>query len=104
MCETGGLNALRDDIEESNKIRAEVQLKAMENLKSDFEKDLASFRIEMMALLQDLADDIKVMKQHQNEAGVTISGKHVAGAVKAVREIRRKGTSIFKSPKNKDED
>lgn len=97
------MNALRDDIEESSKIRAEVQLKAIENLKAEFEKDLATFRAEMIDLLQDLADDIKTMK-HQSESGVTISGKHVAGAVKAVKEIRRKGTAIFKSPKKENED
>jgi recombinational DNA repair ATPase RecF len=90
------LNALRDDIEENSQKHAEAQLKAMENMKVDFEKELASLRTEMIATLQDLAEDVKEMKTNQDEGGVTISGKRVAGAVKAVKEIR---SSLFKSSK-----
>lgn len=53
----------------------------------------------MMATLLDLAEDVKDMKKSQNEGGVTLSGKRVAGAVKAVKEIR---SSLFKSSKKDD--
>mmetsp|Transcript_46135 Transcript_46135/g.132903 ORF Transcript_46135/g.132903 Transcript_46135/m.132903 type:complete len:289 (-) Transcript_46135:437-1303(-) len=95
----GGLNALRDDIEESSKLHAEAQLKAMENLKVDFEKEIASFRSEMMGILQDLVDDMKQVKARQDELGV---GGAARGAVQAVKEIRRKGTSLFKQPPKED--
>lgn len=65
----------------------------------DFERELASLRTEMMATLLDLAEDVKDMKKSQNEGGVTLSGKRVAGAVKAVKEIR---SSLFKSSKKDD--
>jgi len=90
----GGLNALRADIEESSKLYAEAQLKAMENFKSDFEKEIVAFRGEMMSMLQDLAEDIRDLKTKQSGSAV-ISGKAVAGAV---REIRRKGSFMFRSP------
>lgn len=90
----GGLNALRDDIEESNKMNTEAQAKAIEHLKTDFERDLAVFRSEILSVLADLAEDIKAMKKVQATGVVTTAAR---GAVKAVRDIGKKGTSIFKS-------
>ena len=66
----------------------------MERLKSDFDKELASLRSEMMATLQDLLENVKEIKTKQNESA--LSGKRVAGAVKAVKEIH---SSIFNSSK-----
>jgi hypothetical protein len=43
---------------------------------------------------------VKAIQRAQADGGVTFSGKRVAGAVKAVKEIRRKGTELW-SPQNK---
>ena len=91
----GGLNALREDIEETSKLHAESHQKVLENLKQDFERDLSSFRNEIRSMLQDISEDMKTIQKNQAEGGVTFSGKRVAGAVKAVKEIRRKGTQLW---------
>ena len=97
----GGLNALREDIEESSKAHAEAHQKALESLKSEFERDLTAFRTEIMSVLQDLTEDIKSIQKHQAQGGVTFSGKRVAGAVKAVKEIKRRSTELLNPNKGK---
>ena len=61
-----------------------------------FDRDLSSFRGEIISLLQDLSEEIKTIKKNQESSGLSLGGKRVAGAVK---EIRRKGTEFLKSPK-----
>jgi hypothetical protein len=92
----GGLAALREDIEESNKMHAEAQRKALENMKDEFEKELASMRNEMLSILRDLSDDVKAMRKGSEENRV-FTGKRVAGAVRAVKEIREASASLLKS-------
>jgi ElaB/YqjD/DUF883 family membrane-anchored ribosome-binding protein len=96
----GGLNALREDLEEASKSNAEAHQKGLENLRSDFEKELSTFRKDILSVLQDLSDDVKAIQRAQADGGVTFSGKRVAGAVKAVKEIRRRGTELW-SPQDK---
>mmetsp|Transcript_31024 Transcript_31024/g.51658 ORF Transcript_31024/g.51658 Transcript_31024/m.51658 type:complete len:227 (-) Transcript_31024:2395-3075(-) len=90
----GGLAALREHIEELNEAHEEAQQKAVETLKNDFEKELSSLRSEMVSILRDLSDDVKAMKRSQTEGGV-FSGKRVAGAVRAVKEIRQASASLL---------
>lgn len=97
------MNALKDDLEENAKLHADTQLKAMETLKVEFERELADFRTELLAMLQDVAEDVRAMKKTQAEGGLTISGKRVAGAVKAVKDMRLRGTTLFK-PVETDQD
>jgi ferredoxin-fold anticodon binding domain-containing protein len=104
----GGLAALREDIEESNEIHAEAQRKAIENMKNEFEKELASLRNEMVSILRDLSDDVKALKKASETEGA-FTGKRVAGAVRAVKEIRQASASLLTSgsirgPKPKDDE
>lgn len=75
--------------------------KALDELKMDLEKELESFQKEIISTLRSLSDDVKQIQITQSEGGVTFNGKRVAGAVNAVKEIRRKG-SMFLTPIQKD--
>ncbi len=86
----GGLAALRQDIEESNRAHAMAQQKAIENLKSDFESELVLLRKELVSLMKDLSDDVKQIRKSQEEG--VFSGQRAA---KAVKNIRRASTSLL---------
>mmetsp|Transcript_28550 Transcript_28550/g.53696 ORF Transcript_28550/g.53696 Transcript_28550/m.53696 type:complete len:219 (+) Transcript_28550:2881-3537(+) len=90
----GGLAALREHIEKLIKAYEEKEQKAIETLKNDFEKELSSLRSEMVSILRDLSDDLKATKRSQTEGGV-FSGKRVAGAVRAVKEIWQASVSLL---------
>jgi hypothetical protein len=96
----GGLNALRHDMEEISDHHAGAHQKAMDQLKMDLEKELASFKKEIISTLLTLSDDVKKIQRTQSEGGVTFNGKRVAGAVNAVKEIGKKG-SMFLTPMQK---
>lgn len=97
----GGLNALRHDIEEISDHHAGAHQKAMDEMKMDLEKELASFKKEILSTLRSLSDDVKQIQRTQSQGGVTFNGRRVAGAVNAVKEIRRKG-SMFLAPIQED--
>jgi hypothetical protein len=92
----GGLNALRHDMEEISDQHAGAHQKALDELKMDLEKELASFKTEIITTLRSLSDDVKQIQITQSEGGVTFNGKRVAGAVNAVKEIGRKGSRFIK--------
>jgi hypothetical protein len=94
----GGLARLREGIEESNEVHAEALQKALESLKNDFERDLESLRSEIISLLGDLSDDVKYLRQADNETRT----RGVAGAVRAVKEIRQASVK-FLTPGSKRE-
>ena len=70
--------------------------KAIEQMKAEIDSELASFRKEMMAAIENLADDVKKIRKAQLQGGVTFSGKNIAKAVNAVKSIGRKGGGPFK--------
>jgi hypothetical protein len=45
----------------------------------------------VVAILENLGEEIKQIKEIQSQGGVTFNGKHVARAVKMVKEIGRQG-------------
>ena len=60
----GGLNALREDMEEINEKYAVAHQKALEELKTDIQQELSSFRAEVFSMLCDLSEDIKRRPWH----------------------------------------
>lgn len=80
----GGLAALREDIEESNESHASAQQKALDSLKTEFASDLEFMRKEMVAMLRDLSDDVKQLRNVQKESLFT--GQRAARAVKGIRQ------------------
>lgn len=93
----GGLNALRDDLDEICKTNTDLQLKAVEALRTDLEKEVTMLRDEVLSKLRELSADMKEFKKNKSEGALSISGKRVAGAVKAVKDIGKRGTSLFQS-------
>eukprot|EP00934_Nitzschia_sp_Nitz4_P009346 Nitzschia sp. Nitz4//scaffold208_size52459//21883//26692//NITZ4_006812-RA/size52459-snap-gene-0.6-mRNA-1//-1//CDS//3329541657//9336//frame0 len=97
----GGLNSVRDELIENSREQTEAHRKAMEAFQSEFTSELKRFREDVMTRLEGLAADVEALKS-QAEGGVTISGKRVVGAVKAVKEISRRGKSLFRKEADDD--
>jgi hypothetical protein len=64
---------------------------ALDELKMELKKELASFKKEIISTLRSLSNDVKQIQKTQSEGGVTFNGKRVVGAMNAVKEIGRKG-------------
>jgi hypothetical protein len=80
----GGLNALRRNIEDLSESNLESQQRSLEQVKADIDSELSGFK-ELHAI--------------QSQGGITFSGKNVAKAVKAVKSIGQKGSSVLGSKK-----
>jgi septation ring formation regulator EzrA len=91
----GGLNALREDLEASAKSNAEAQKEALDTLKREIEEELSSFRDTTISLLQELSEDVRKIKDNQAKNLGNMTGKKVAGAVKAVKNIQRRGSEFW---------
>ena len=64
---------------------------SLEELKAKLNDDIGSFRREVVAILENLGEEIKQIREIQSQGGVTFNGKHVARAVKMVKQIGRQG-------------
>jgi hypothetical protein len=95
----GGLNALRRNIEDLSDSNLESQQRSLEQVKADIDSELSGFKREIASLLEDLSNDIKELHAMQSQGGITFSGKNVAKAVKAVKSIGQKGSSVLGSKK-----
>jgi len=84
----GGLNALRDDIEEMNESNADVTKQALEEMRAEIDAELRSFQKEVYSMLRDISADVKKIQKNQRVDALVVSGRRVAGAVKAVKQIR----------------
>lgn len=87
----GGLNALKKDLEELNEEANTMNHQSLEELKAKLNDDIGSFRREVVAILENLGEEIKQIREIQSQGGVTFNGKHVARAVKMVKQIGRQG-------------
>ena len=87
----GGLNALRRELEDRMNETSEQNQKALDQFKMEMEAEMASFRKEVVSLLEDMATDVRDIRRLQSHDGITLNGKNVAKAVKAVKSIGRRG-------------
>jgi WD40 repeat protein len=87
----GGLNALKKDLEELNEEAKDMNRHALEELRSELNNDIGSFRREVVGILENLAQEVRQIKEIQSQGGVTFNGKHVARAVRMVKQIGKKG-------------
>jgi hypothetical protein len=90
----GGLNALRRDMAELDDASRKNHEKLFQQLKTDMEGDMASFRKQVMSTLADIQAEMKQLTRNQKEGGITFSGKRVKNVMKAVKSIGRQ-TSLF---------
>eukprot|EP00977_Amphora_coffeiformis_P009222 scaffold2102_cov161-Amphora_coffeaeformis.AAC.6 len=70
------------------------QEKLFQQLKTDVESELVSFRKEVLNVLESIQEEVKQLKQHQKHGGITFSGKGVKNVVKAVQSIGKR-RSLF---------
>ena len=52
--------------------------------------DIGSFRREVVAILENLAEEVRQIKEFQSQGGVVFNGRHVARAVRMVKQIGKK--------------
>ena len=91
----GGLNSLRREMEELIKETSEQNQRAIDQLKSDIDAELSNLRKDVVSLLEDMAGDVRSIRRLQSHDGITLNGKNVAKAVKAVKSIGRRGTKAI---------
>ncbi|KAI2510727.1 hypothetical protein MHU86_3675 [Fragilaria crotonensis] len=87
----GGLNALKKDLEELNEEAKDMNRHALEQLRAELNDDIGSFRREVVGILETLAGEVRQIKEIQSQGGVTFNGRHVARAVRMVKQIGKKG-------------
>lgn len=87
----GGLNALRKEMEELINTSSEQNQKTLDQFKTDIDTELSNLRSEVLSVLEDMAGDIRNIRRLQSHDGITLNGKNVAKAVKAVKTIGRRG-------------
>ena len=90
----GGLTAIRRDMADLDSTSRKNQERLFQQLKVDMESDLVSFRKELMNVLENIHDEVKQLKQHQKDGGITFNGKGVKSVVKAVQSIGKQ-RSLF---------
>ena len=93
----GGLNELRKDLEELSHESREQNEKAMLQMKNELYSELASFRKETLELLENLSSEIKELKKAQSRGGITLNGRNVVSAVKAVKSIGQKTAKLMRN-------
>ena len=89
----GGLNALRRDIEQLSEENAVASQRSSQAIKNEIQNEIQKLRRELVLILEDVAEDVSVLKKRQSSA--IISGKNVARAVKAVRSVGEKGKALL---------
>ncbi|CAB9511665.1 WD domain, G-beta repeat [Seminavis robusta] len=87
----GGLNALRREMEELINATSERNQKQLEQFKTEIDSEINGLRRELVSLLEDMAGDVRSIRRLQSHDGITLNGKNVAKAVKAVKSIGRHG-------------
>ena len=90
----GGLNAIRRDMAVLDETSRKNQEKLFHQLKTDVESELGSFRKEVLGVLENIQDEVKELKRHQKQGGITFSGKRVKNVVMAVQSIGKR-RSLF---------
>mmetsp|Transcript_12248 Transcript_12248/g.35536 ORF Transcript_12248/g.35536 Transcript_12248/m.35536 type:complete len:1610 (-) Transcript_12248:86-4915(-) len=83
----GGLNALRDDIQEMNESNLETTRQALEEMRMDIDREISNFRKEVSSALRDIAVDVRKIQKLQRVDPLVVSGRR---AVKAVKQIGSK--------------
>jgi len=83
----GGLNALKNELHSISETHAEVTLKAIEQLKLDFNNEIGQLRREVGAILEEVNSEVKALARTQRDGGVTFTNTNVARAVKSVQSI-----------------
>jgi Ion transport protein len=98
----GGLNALRNDMEEMGKLNRLSCERAVDRLKADLDVDINKFKSEVVSKLDDLVDDVKYLRKMQSQGIMNFDPKHnIVKAVRAVKSVGRKGSSaLFNSKVN----
>jgi len=98
----GGLNALRHDLAEMSRDNKDSYNKALQHVKSDLESDIGKFKKEVVTMLEDLVDEVKILRKAQSQGLLHFDAKqNVVKAVKAVKSVGRKGGALFKSGNDK---
>jgi Ion transport protein len=87
----GGLNALKKDLEELNEEANAMNRRALEELRAELNDDIGLFRREVVSILESLIEEVRQMKEIQSQGSVTFNGRHVARAVRMVKQIGKKG-------------
>lgn len=87
----GGLNSLRREMEEIINAQAVQNKLAIDQVREELSHEMASFRREVTSMLRDLGDEVRTIRKNHAQGGITLSGKNVVNAVKAVKSIGRQG-------------
>jgi Ion transport protein len=92
----GGLNALRNDMEEMGKLNRLSCERAVDRLKADIDEDINKFKSEVVSMLEDLVDDVKYLRKMQSQGIMNFDPKqNIVKAVRAVKSAGRKGSSAL---------
>lgn len=85
----GGLNSLRNDIDELHEFYAERTHNTIQQMKNELTLEITNIRSDTLNALSDLTKEVRQLKRIQNDGGVSFKGKKMAKAVKAVKDIGR---------------